>query len=138
MSNVSMKRARQERDSVSCLREDNARHASAHALRQTAITVIVRAGLFCKHMHLRAFGTFGAQFCSHRIECSTKLWYYCLVNCKHTRTLDAIFPNPPPANVNWSDIESLLVALGAEISEGSGSRIRIKLRGVRAVSHMQE
>ena len=29
----------------------------------------------------------------------------------------------------------MLMALGAEISEGSGSRVRIALKGVRAVFH---
>jgi hypothetical protein len=57
------------------------------------------------------------------------------VNKKHQRTLDSIFKNPPPSNINWSDIESLLVTLGAEISEGGGSRVRIKLNNVRAVFH---
>ena len=33
------------------------------------------------------------------------------------------------------DIERLLVALGAELSEGRGSRVRIALNGVRAVFH---
>lgn len=57
------------------------------------------------------------------------------MNKKQQRTLDSIFKNPPPANINWSDIEALLIALGAEISEGSGSRVRIKLNNVRAVFH---
>ncbi|MDR1180107.1 MAG: type II toxin-antitoxin system HicA family toxin, partial [Spirochaetales bacterium] len=35
----------------------------------------------------------------------------------------------------WQDIESLLAALGAELSEGAGSRLRVKLNGVRAVFH---
>jgi hypothetical protein len=35
----------------------------------------------------------------------------------------------------WTDIEKMLISLGAEISEGSGSRVRIALRGVRAVFH---
>ena len=33
------------------------------------------------------------------------------------------------------DCENLLIHLGAEISEGNGSRIRIALKGVRAVFH---
>jgi len=43
--------------------------------------------------------------------------------------------NPTPSNIPWADIESLIEALGGEISEGSGSRIRIKLNGIRAVFH---
>jgi hypothetical protein len=54
---------------------------------------------------------------------------------KHKRTLEAIFKDPVPSNILWSDIEAMLIALEAEISEGRGSRIRIVLRGVRAVFH---
>jgi hypothetical protein len=54
---------------------------------------------------------------------------------KHDRTLRAVFTTPTPSNIRWSDVESLLRHLGAEISEGSGSRVRIALRGVRAVFH---
>ena len=57
------------------------------------------------------------------------------MNKKHQKTLEAIFINPPPANINWSTIESLLIALGAEILEVNGSRVRIKLNGVRSVFH---
>jgi hypothetical protein len=57
------------------------------------------------------------------------------VNNKQQKALEAIFINPPPSNIDWSDIESLLRALGAELSEGSGSRIRIKLNNIRAVFH---
>ena len=39
------------------------------------------------------------------------------------------------SNILWQDIEKLLEALGAELSEGRGSRIRIALNGVRAVFH---
>lgn len=54
---------------------------------------------------------------------------------KHRKTLQAIFEEPVRANVPWADIESLLVACGAEIGEGRGSRVRIALHGVRAVFH---
>jgi hypothetical protein len=57
------------------------------------------------------------------------------VNKKHWKILEAIFTNPPPSNIMWNDIESLLLALGAELSEGSGSRIRVKLNERRAVFH---
>ena len=49
--------------------------------------------------------------------------------------MEAIFKVPVQSNVKWSDIENLLLALGAEISEGNGSRIRIVLHGVKAVFH---
>ena len=54
---------------------------------------------------------------------------------KHARTLRAIFADPVRGSVNWSDVEALLANLGAEISEGSGSRVRVALNGVRAVFH---
>jgi hypothetical protein len=54
---------------------------------------------------------------------------------KHDRTLRAGFADPVRANINWSDIESMLSHLGAEITEGEGSRVRIALNGVRAVFH---
>ena len=54
---------------------------------------------------------------------------------KHRKTLEAIFKKPVQANIEWKDIESLLISLGAEIWEGSGSRVRIKLNDVRAVFH---
>lgn len=57
------------------------------------------------------------------------------MNQKHRRTLVAIFNDPVRSNIPWADIESLLVALGAEVSEGSGSRVRVVLNGVRAVFH---
>ncbi|MDR1971853.1 MAG: type II toxin-antitoxin system HicA family toxin [Treponema sp.] len=57
------------------------------------------------------------------------------MNSKQRKVLESIFRYPPLANILWSDIESLLIASGAEISEGAGSRVRIKLNGVRAVFH---
>jgi hypothetical protein len=49
--------------------------------------------------------------------------------------MELVYKNPTQANILWTDIEGLLVALGGELSEGSGSRIRVKLNGVRAVFH---
>jgi len=57
------------------------------------------------------------------------------MNKKHLRTLKLIFTNPPPANIVWKDIEALLKNLKAEITEGKGSRIRIALKGRKAVFH---
>ena len=54
---------------------------------------------------------------------------------KHKKVLDSIFKDPVRADVLWTDIEKLLIALGAEISEGKGSRIRIYLNDIRAVFH---
>lgn len=57
------------------------------------------------------------------------------MNAKHKRILAAILHEPVRSDVKWNDIENLLKALGAEISEGRGSRIRVALKGVRAVFH---
>ena len=57
------------------------------------------------------------------------------MNSRHRRTLERIFAEPTPADLRWHDIEALLRASGAEISEGAGSRVRVALRGVRAVFH---
>lgn len=57
------------------------------------------------------------------------------LNSKHQKTLDDIFENPVKSNIPWSDIESMLIALGAEVSEGRGSRVRIALNGVKATFH---
>ena len=54
---------------------------------------------------------------------------------RHRRTLRAVFEDPVRSNVKWADIEKLLRALGANLSEGRGSRVRIYLNGVRAVFH---
>lgn len=57
------------------------------------------------------------------------------MNKKHRQTLKSIYSSPVRANIVWSDIEKLLLSLGAEIEEGSGSRVRIALNGVRSVFH---
>jgi hypothetical protein len=57
------------------------------------------------------------------------------MNHKQIQTLHMVFIDPIHGNVLWADIESLLSALGAEITEGSGSRVRVYLKGVRAVFH---
>lgn len=57
------------------------------------------------------------------------------LSSKHLKTLHDIFEDPVRSDVEWAGIESLLLALGAELSEGRGSRVRVYLNGVRAVFH---
>ena len=57
------------------------------------------------------------------------------MNKKNKKTLALIFERPARSDVKWPDIEALFKNLGAEISEGSGSRVRVALNGVRAVFH---
>jgi hypothetical protein len=54
---------------------------------------------------------------------------------KHAATIESIFADPVRANIPWRDIEALFLALGADVSEGRGSRVRVALNGVRAVFH---
>lgn len=57
------------------------------------------------------------------------------LSSKHKKTLEAIFDEPTRSDIDWARIENLLVALGAEISEGRGARIRVALNGVRMIFH---
>lgn len=57
------------------------------------------------------------------------------MNSKQRKTLEAIFSNPVLASIPWSDIESLLIALGAQRFEGNGSRVRFLLNDVKAIFH---
>jgi hypothetical protein len=57
------------------------------------------------------------------------------MNNRQRQTLDKIFERPERSDISWSDIESLFKALGAKISEGRGSRVRVALNDVRAVFH---
>jgi hypothetical protein len=57
------------------------------------------------------------------------------MNKKQRQTLLKIFEKPERPDITWNDIESLFLALGAEISEGQGSRVRIAFNDVRAVFH---
>ncbi len=54
---------------------------------------------------------------------------------KHKKTLNNVFKRPVQSGILWKDIESMLKAYNAEISEGEGSRVRIKLNGIRATFH---
>jgi hypothetical protein len=53
----------------------------------------------------------------------------------HQRTLEAIFARPASGNIQWRDIEALLVELGAELSEREGSRVEVYLFGEVRVFH---
>ncbi len=54
---------------------------------------------------------------------------------KHWSTVAAIFARPVSASINWRDIESLLIGLGAEIDQAEGSRVRVFLFGEVRVFH---
>lgn len=54
---------------------------------------------------------------------------------KHKKTLERLFARPVSGTIKWSDIESLLLALGAELTEQEGSRIGVRLFNDRKVFH---
>ena len=57
------------------------------------------------------------------------------MNNKHKKTLEQIFANPVRSNILWNEIEQMLIAMGTEISEGNGSRVRIYFNERKAVFH---
>ena len=57
------------------------------------------------------------------------------MNKKQRQTLERVFEKPERSDIAWHDIESLFKALGADVSEGRGSRVRVALKDVRAVLH---
>ena len=58
----------------------------------------------------------------------------CALNSKQQKTLDDIFEEPVKGNIDWSDVEALLKALG-KMTEGRGSRVRAFVNGKVAIFH---
>ncbi len=56
------------------------------------------------------------------------------MNGKQKKTLAAVFDKPTRV-IAWKDIESLLVACGCQVIEGSGSRVRFANKGIIATFH---
>ncbi|OJU04964.1 MAG: hexulose-6-phosphate synthase [Rhizobium sp. 63-7] len=46
---------------------------------------------------------------------------------RHRETLEQIFARPVRGSIRWTEIEALLLSLGAEITEREGSRIGVFL-----------
>ena len=51
------------------------------------------------------------------------------MNTKHRKTLRAVFTKPTSPSIVFSDIEALLVALGGQVHEREGSRVKISIKG---------
>jgi hypothetical protein len=47
-----------------------------------------------------------------------------MLNSSRQKTLEEIFEDPVRSDVQWNKIESLIVALGGDVKEGRGSRVR--------------
>jgi hypothetical protein len=50
------------------------------------------------------------------------------MNDKHRKTLAAIYAKPTSATLVFADIEALIVALGGEVFEREGSRVKLVLQ----------
>lgn len=57
------------------------------------------------------------------------------MNSKQRKTLAAVFRDPASGTIEWAAIESLLLAVGCEVVEGSGSRVRFVFDGRIASFH---
>jgi len=57
------------------------------------------------------------------------------MNKKQRQTLEKIFERPDRSDILWVNVESLFLSIGAEISEGRCSRVRVALNDTRAVFH---
>jgi len=57
------------------------------------------------------------------------------MNKKHANTLREIFNNPVNGNLEWSKIESLLVAVGCRVVEREGSGVMFEKDGAKEYFH---
>jgi hypothetical protein len=57
------------------------------------------------------------------------------MNSKHRKTLRTVFEDPASPTIEWDAIEKLLIAVGCEVVEGSGSRVRFVFEDVVATFH---
>ncbi|WP_235891542.1 type II toxin-antitoxin system HicA family toxin [Thalassobius litoralis] len=67
-------------------------------------------------------------------KCASKV-YVGRVNSKHRKTLKAVFTDPVSGTIEWAAVEGLLIAIGAEVVEGRGSRVRFVKDGEIATFH---
>jgi hypothetical protein len=78
------------------------------------------------------------ELCSSDIWCvahGTALQYHPTMKRAHRKTLEAVLAHPTSANIAWKDIETMLMGLGAEVSEREGSRVAIVLFNEVRVFH---
>ena len=57
------------------------------------------------------------------------------MNSAHRKTLATVFTDPVTGTLEWRRIESLLVAIGCDVIEGNGSRVRFARDGIIATFH---
>jgi len=57
------------------------------------------------------------------------------MNATHRKTLKAVFDEPVLRSLEWRRIEALLLAIGCQVIEGNGSRVRFEKDGLVATFH---
>jgi hypothetical protein len=57
------------------------------------------------------------------------------MNNKHRKTLAMVFTDPVSGTLEWAAIEGLLLAAGARLIEGRGSRVRFEKDGEVTTFH---
>jgi len=57
------------------------------------------------------------------------------MNSKHRKTLAAVFADPVSGTIEWATVVPLLLAAGARLIEGRGSRVRFEKDGEVATFH---
>jgi hypothetical protein len=61
--------------------------------------------------------------------------YIIAMKSKHRKVLVAVFTDPVSGTIEWAAVESLLLAAGAVLIEGRGSRVRFEKDGEVATFH---
>ncbi len=83
-------------------------------------------------------GKIRADWCSasrNMLALSDIITYLAVMNSKHRKTLAAVFTDPVSGTIEWAAVESLLLAAGARLIEGRGSRVRFEKDGEVATFH---
>lgn len=57
------------------------------------------------------------------------------MNSQQRKTLEQVFASPVNSNLEWRKIESLLMAVGCQRSEGSGSSVAFAHSGITVRFH---
>jgi hypothetical protein len=57
------------------------------------------------------------------------------MNNKNRKTYDAIFAKPIGCNILWTEVVTLVLALGGDVIQGDGSKMRFDLNGVSLNIH---
>ena len=57
------------------------------------------------------------------------------MNANHSKTLIAVFSEPTAKTLEWRRIEAMLLAIGCQVIEGQGSRVRFEKDGHIATFH---